>query len=100
MLTFKEFLMNKKMLIALGASVCLSTAAFAADTTSSASDNTNGTSMAAPAKSDAMSKPSKPETNKADKAKSSDKTAEGKCGAGKCGAGKCAAGNCSGAPKK
>ncbi|MCD6045215.1 MAG: hypothetical protein K0R48_378 [Gammaproteobacteria bacterium] len=90
--------MNKKMLIALGASVFLSTAAFAADTTSSDAANTStGAPVVAPTppSSDVTpTKPPKEEVNKANEAKSSDKTTEGKCAGGKC-----AAGKCSGAPK-
>ncbi len=87
--------MNKKMLIALGASVCLSTAAFAADNMSSTPENSTSTPLVAPAtpRPDAM--PTKPTEQEVNKAASGDKHAEGKCSAGTC-----AAGKCSGAPKK
>ena len=86
--------MNKKMLIALGASVCLSTAAFAADDANS-TNTTTSTPVVAPSTSNRDAMPTKPEADKADQAKSNDKTAEGKCAGGKC-----SAGNCSGASKK
>jgi hypothetical protein len=87
-LIIKEFLMNKKMLIALGASVCLSTAAFAAETTASNAASA-GAAVVAPATPSHDAMPTKPTEQDVNKAKSADKKTEGKCAAGTCAAGKC-----------
>lgn len=86
--------MNKKMLIALGASVCLSTAAFAATTMNSNAAST-GAAVAAPATPSHDAMPTKPTQQDANKAASGSKKTEGKCAASTCSAGKC-----SGASKK